>query len=403
MHRALPILLLLPLVAVAQDDPNVAAAAIAKKLSATPKLSEAALKPLLTAPDEVRLRFLARPGEVKLTDENRAFLAGTLAHKDSSDAVKVAAIAWLGKLSASKTAAKELSDLLVDKNVAIRAAAIEAIGAHRDPTIGPRLGKLLTDDSPQIRTAAVIGLARVGDRKQVPAIIAAYKKYTTGDEADVKYGEALAMLGETDLSLKIAPLGMKSKDYATRLAAVHALECNPSMKVIPVFMDNLVLELRRTISLDPKTPDWDQIYVIMCSELQKRTGKNFGLDTISWIDWFEGVRAQYGAPAPLFDRDRVDRWMADYQKMGPSKIREYRMAPSPTRKQRSTLSVLFSPFRIALSSRRRRGYRADHGIVCATGSGVGFRRNIRTTSSTKPDRQHPRQEEHRSRDQPTRS
>jgi hypothetical protein len=323
MYRAALFLpLLVPFVAVAQDDPNIAAAAIAKKLSATPRLSETSLKPLLAAPDDVRLRFLARPADVKLSDANRVFLAGTLVRKDPSDEVKVAAVAWLGKLPASKTAAKALSDLLVDKNVALRAAAIQAIGEHKDPTIGPRLAKLLTDDSPEIRKAAVVGIARIGDRKQVPALIAAYKKYTTGGEADTIYGEALAMLGEENLSLTIAPLGMKSRDHATRLAAVHALECNPSMKVIPVLMDNLVFELRRTISLDPKVPDWDKIYVTMCSELQRRTGKGNGLDAIVWIDWWEGVRAKYGAPAPAFDRDRVDRWMADYQKMGPSKIRE---------------------------------------------------------------------------------
>jgi hypothetical protein len=323
MHRAaLPILLLLPLVAVAQDDPNVAAAAIAKKLSGTMRLTEPALKPLMTAPDEVRLHFLARPGDVKLTDENRAFLASTLVHKDPSDEVKSAAIVWLGKLPASKTASKALADLLADKNVALRAAAIQAIGEHKDPAISPRLAKLLFDETPDIRKAAVIGLARIGDRKQVPAIMEAYKKFTTGDENDVRYGEALAMLGEEELSLKIAPLGMKSRDYATRLAAVHALECIPTMKVIPVLMDNLVLELRRTIALDPKKPDWDKIYVTMCSELQRRTGKGIGLDTVGWIDWWEGVRAQYGAKAPAFDRDRVERWLADYQKMGPSKIRE---------------------------------------------------------------------------------
>ena len=265
MHRTL-LLAILPLLAAAQDDPNIAAAAIAKKLSATPKLSELSLKPLMAAPDDVRLRFLARPADVKLSDDNRAFLASTLVHKDPSDEVKAAAIAWLGKLPASKTASKALADLLVDKDVALRAAAIQAIGEHKDPTIGPRLVKLLTDESPEIRKAAVVGLARVGDRKQVPAIVAAYQKYTTGDEADVRYGEALAMLGEENLSLKIAPLGMKSRDHATRVAAVHALECNPSMKVIPILMDNLIMELRRTISLDAKAPDWDRIYVTMCSE-----------------------------------------------------------------------------------------------------------------------------------------
>jgi HEAT repeat protein len=321
MYRS-ALILLLPLLAVAQDDADSAAAAIAKKLSATVKLSELSLKPLLTAPNDVRLRFFAKYDEVMLTDDNRAFLASTVAHKDASDAVKVAAVAWLGKLPESKVAAKTLADLLTDRNIALRAAAIEAIGEHKDPTIGPRLAKLLVDETPAIRKAAVIGLARTGDRKQVPAILNAYKKYRTGDEADTRYGEALAMLGENDVSLKIAPLGMKSRDHATREAAVHALECNPSMKVIPVLMDNLVLELRRTISLDPKKPDWDRIYVTMCSELQRRTGKNIGLDASAWIDWWEGVRVKYDAPAPAFDRARVDRWMDDYQKMGPSKIKE---------------------------------------------------------------------------------
>ena len=45
------------------------------------------------------------------------------------------------KLPASKVAAKALADLLADKNVTLRSAAIQAIGEHKDPTIGPRLAK----------------------------------------------------------------------------------------------------------------------------------------------------------------------------------------------------------------------------------------------------------------------
>ena len=82
MHR-LAYIALLPLLALAQDDPDAAAAAIAKKLSVPLRLTEPALKPLLTAPDDVRLHFLARPEGVKLTDEEPCLPASTLVRQGS--------------------------------------------------------------------------------------------------------------------------------------------------------------------------------------------------------------------------------------------------------------------------------------------------------------------------------
>jgi hypothetical protein len=295
---------------------------IAKKLSASPRLSEAMIKPYQQAADEVRAYFFRDYDIVRLTDDNRAFFCATVLKKESNEDVRLGAIRWLGQLRTSKTAAVTLGNLLGDKNMTIRAAAIQAIGGHRDPTLGPKLAKLLTDESPEIRRAALIGIGRLGDRKQVTAVQAAYKKYAKNDESDAPFGEALAALGENEQSLKIAQLAIRSRDHATRLCAVRALEYNPSMKVIPIFMENLVLELRRTISLDKNKPEWDAIYVTMVSELQRRTGKGIGHDAATWINWWEGVRTQYGAPAPVFDRDLVDGWMDQYRKMGPSKIRE---------------------------------------------------------------------------------
>ena len=301
---------------------DAACRAIAKKLATSTKLTELAMKPFQQAPDEVRIRFFRMYDAVRLSDDNRAYFVAVVLKKDESDDVRLAAIGWLGKLGGSKLATKTLAELLGDAKIPIRAAAIQAIGGHKDPTLGVRLVKLLGDENSDIRKAAILGLGRFGDRKQVPVLLAAYKKQTTGDEADVPFGEALAMLGETDVSLRIAPLGMKSRDHATRLSALRTLECNPSMKVIPVLMENLILELRRTISLDATKPDWDAIYATMCGELQRRTGKGIGHDAIGWYDWWDGVRAQYDAPAPAFDRERVGKWLDDYQKMGPSKIRE---------------------------------------------------------------------------------
>ena len=317
--------LLLPLLAVAQNDPDMPAAAIAKKLSAVAKLSELSLRPLTTAPDDVRLRFFAKYDDVKLTDDNRLpFLAGVVARKDSSDAVKVAAIGWLGKLPESKVAAKRTGRS--PRRQERRAPDGRHPGARRPQGPGdraPTREALVRSGSRDPQGGRHRSGRWTGDQKATsPRSWAAYKKFKTGGEDDVRYGEALAMLGEEEVSLKIAPLGLKSRDFATREAAVHTLECVPSMKVIPVIMDNLILELRRTISLDPKKPDWDRLYVSMCSELQRRTGKDSGLDACAWIDWWEGVRAQYGAPAPAFERARVERWMDDYRKMGPSKIKE---------------------------------------------------------------------------------
>jgi hypothetical protein len=87
-------------------------------------------------------------------------------------------------------------------------------------------------------------------------------------------------------------------------------------------MENLALELRRTIALDPTQPNWDLIYVTMCTELQRRIGKNFGNDVVAWHKWWDTVREQYGAPAPVFDADIAQRWLDTYRKMGPSKVKE---------------------------------------------------------------------------------
>ena len=322
MSRIVALVLLLTAPVLAGDPAlDVKCKEIAKKLATPPRLTEFSLKPFQSAADEVRVHFFRDYDVVRLADENRAFFCSIVAKKDANEEVRLGAIRWLGRLGTSKTATKALADLLADKNVTIRAAAIASLGGHRDPTLGARFGKLLNDETPEIRHAAIVALGKLGDRKQLPTILQAYKKHAANDETDAPYGEALSALGETDVSLKIAMLGIKSRDYATRLSAVRALEYNPSLKVIPVFMENLVLELRRTIALDPKKADWDVIYVTMCSELQRRTGKGIGNDAVGWYDWWATVRAQYMSPDPAIDFPRLEMWMDQYRKMGPTKLR----------------------------------------------------------------------------------
>src|SRR5262249_18474208 len=158
----------------------------------------------------------------------------------------------------------------------LRQAGCEALTGYRgDPALAPKFAKMMGEDVKEVRIAAARALGKLGDRKQVPAIIAVYKKHKGDIDDDAVFGEALAGLAETEVSLEIAKAALRARNLATRYCAVNALEANPTMKVVPVIMDNLALELRRTISLDPKKPDWDIVYVTLCRELIRRTGKNF--------------------------------------------------------------------------------------------------------------------------------
>lgn len=320
---ALLVLTSLSLVVLAGDDPQAAAAALAKKLAATATLTDLSIKPLIAADEAVRKEFFKSLGGSKINENNRITLSAYFAKKDPSDDVRFAAAEGLLKAKDNKFALKTLGDLLADKTPALRkAACLGLIGVRGDPTLGPKFAKLLNDADPEVRQAAARAIGKLGDRTQTPAVLAAYKKHKTGGDEDAFLGEALANMGEVDISLEIAKTCLKSRDLQTRIAAANIVECNPSMKVIPLIMENLVLELRRTTTLDPKKADWDIVYVTMCSELIRRTGTNYGNDAAGWYKWWDGVRLKYNAPAPAFDAAIVARWMETYRKMGPSKLKE---------------------------------------------------------------------------------
>ncbi len=316
---ALALILYVPIVAFAGGD----ALALGKKLVAVSKLTDANFKPFADADENIRKELFQHYDDLNFKDDNRVALCTFVLKKDPSADVRLAAAGWLAKIKGSKMAAGVLAEHLTDKSPAMRRVACEGlIGYRDDPTLGPKFAKLIFDDAIDVRQAAVRALDKLGDRKQVPTIMAAYKKFKKNNDDDAFFGEALALLGETDVSLDIARLGIKSRNFAARVASVNAIECNPSMKTLPIIMDNLALELRRTIALDASKKDWDIVYTTMCGELIRRTGTNYGNDAIGWHKWWDGVREKYKAPAPAFDEEIVSRWMETYLKMGPSKVKE---------------------------------------------------------------------------------
>lgn len=328
-HRPLAVLACFAaftLVALAGDI-ETQALELGKKLASIQKFTEPQAKPFLDSADAIRMEVFNHYGKFKFSDDNRMIFCQAVLKTDPDPMVRIGAVKWLAELlKFNKSAAKPLADFVTDKMPVVRAAACEALVGYRgDPSLGPKFAKLAADDSNDVRQAAVRALGKLGDRKQVPVILEAYKKVKKDSEEDAVYGEALALLGEESVSLNIARTCLKQKgsSQATRISSITALECNQdSKKVIPIIMENLINELRRTTLLDSTKKDWDYVYVTMCSELQKRTGKTFGNDAIQWYNWWDGVRESYKAPAPAFDEAIVTRWMDSYRKMGPSKVKE---------------------------------------------------------------------------------
>jgi hypothetical protein len=317
------VFLLWPIIAVAGDDPAATARDLAKRLAGVAKITDAQIRPLLAADPAVQIEFFKLLPETKITEPNRQVVCLGVLKSDDNDEVRAAAARALGRSKDMRLAIKPLTDLLAANSPVLRAAGCEGLTGYRlDPTLSAKFAKLLNDDAKQVRVASARAIGKLGDRKQVPLLIAAYKKHKGDVDDDAVFGEALAGLAESEVSLEIAKVAIRARNLATRVCAVNALEANPSMKVIPVIMDNLALELRRTIALDNKQPNWDVVYVTLCRELIRRTGKNYDNDAIGWHQWWEGVRASYKAAAPTFDEEIVQRWMDTYRKMGPTQIRE---------------------------------------------------------------------------------
>lgn len=313
----------LPFLSLAGEDSATLARDLAKRLAGVAKITDVQIRPLLAADPTVQIEFFKLLPETKITELNRQALCLGVLKSDDNDEVRAAAARALGRSKEMRLAIKPLTDLLAAKSPVLRAAGCEGLTGYRlDPTLSAKFAKLLDDDAKQVRVAAARAIGKLGDRKQVSLLIAAYKKHKGDIDDDAVFGEALAGLAESDVSLEIAKAAIRGRSLATRVCAVNALEANPSMKVVPVIMDNLALELRRTISLDNKQPNWDVVYVTLCRELIRRTGKNYDNDAIGWHQWWEGVRTSYKAAAPTFDEEIVQRWMDTYRKMGPTQIRE---------------------------------------------------------------------------------
>ena len=113
-----------------------------------------------------------------------------------------------------------LVPLLDDADPATRQWGATLLARYEDPSIQIELAALITDDDPQVRAAAIKGLARGGGRLAIPAAITAL-----GDPmwfVRAHAARALGRLGRTDLADEVVTL-LADERWWVRTAAKESL------------------------------------------------------------------------------------------------------------------------------------------------------------------------------------
>ncbi len=112
-------------------------------------------------------------------------------------ALRVEALVAAGRLGDERTVA-DLATLLTDKESAIKEAAAWALGMTRSSkAIAPLTKALTMDPRPQVRMYACVSLGALGDKKALPAVLAAARDAQRGADVQAACGFALGLLGDT--------------------------------------------------------------------------------------------------------------------------------------------------------------------------------------------------------------
>ena len=128
----------------------------------------------------------------------------------------------LGRIEFS-SATDPLTKLLAADDEQVKRAAVQALGELKAQAVEDSLIELLKDDSLAIKSASVVALGRIGDRKAVPAVEAAFDEAVKREAPDTwEYAAALYRLGNHDhIDLVIGALRSDYPD--TRAGALEAL------------------------------------------------------------------------------------------------------------------------------------------------------------------------------------
>ncbi len=198
-----------------------------------------ALQPLIAGlPDKdqyVKEMVIRALGEL---EDERAVDALIATLEEASPELR-AATAWaLGEIKGSRALEALAQMVRTDPDVHARKAAAEALRPYRSPRTLLTFVTALHDESPKIRTTAILALADLGDRRAIPPLIAVLQ----GDpHAEVRMLAAVA-LGHLDDPLALSGLlaGLNDPEPIVREKSAHALGTINDARAV----DALMLVLR---------------------------------------------------------------------------------------------------------------------------------------------------------------
>lgn len=198
----------------------------------------------LTSPDR-RLRQMAQLELVKRSDAGQAVLLAAAKNAALPVTSRLNGIWGLGQFARQKQAAASnaLVDLSKDSEVEIRANAARALGDAEGDSVRARLIEMTADESPRVRSLAIIALSRVanpGDAAAITAVTSAAKANSGGDIV-LRHacGSALKRLGTVESAVALA----NDTSAELRLLAVLQLRHQESAELAR-FLDDKEASIR---------------------------------------------------------------------------------------------------------------------------------------------------------------
>lgn len=193
----------------------------------------------LKSPDR-RFRQMAQFELVKRGEAGMAVLLAAAKNADLAVTSRLNAIWGLGQLARQQnaTAVTSLLELSKDKEAEIRANAARMLGDAGSDAVQPRLLEMLGDESPRVRSLAVIALSRVAKEGDAAALSAvhALAKANNGTDIVLRHacGTAMKRLGTVESAVALA----SDASAELRLLAVMQLRHQESAELVRFLTDS---------------------------------------------------------------------------------------------------------------------------------------------------------------------
>ena len=163
----------------------------------------------------------------RFSGENEATLRALRTALGSDPATVLHALTLVRQLTQSADFTPELRQLLRHADAAVRAAALDQLGARGRPETLPEIRALLTDEVPEVRAAALGALCAVEREGAVPTLLP-FRDPRTAPEAVVRAAAAVALVRHAGIEGVLAAAGplqelLAALDPRDRAAAADAL------------------------------------------------------------------------------------------------------------------------------------------------------------------------------------